>query len=198
MMGIILLLIGVFLGFMGNVVLVCFQFKGSVAAKRVDWVRDATEAFLPKDLETGQARNKYRYSLGVIIDDLSRCRDDGMKNNGYWPSLADKMDDRWDRFNRYVRPVVDDINNYAFLGGDRIIRKFSTKLRQLHYLALLCFEIENAVMRIDAAAENPSVIEISDEGISPISGKEDDPQIITLKDGFVELYQAWQDWLQVI
>lgn len=185
------LVLGVIFGFFANALVVYWQFRGSTAGHRVGWVADATRE-LETPSKTGPPRSKFRYALGVIIDDLRKMQEDGTKDDGKWPLLAGNKD-RWERFNKYVRPVLDDINNYSFLGWKGFF--FLPRSRQLRNLAKLCVQIEDVVMRIDAACERPAVAEIIDGGISPIDGVADeDGRLQLLEEGNIELYKAWQRW----
>jgi hypothetical protein len=163
--------LGFIVGILINVLFTYWQFKDSLAGNRVKMVAEGTREIIAKlrssDSYPGQLRNKYRYSLGVIIDDLSKMRSGGFKDNGKWPLLVDNVDvDHWSRFIRYVRPVVDDINPYSVLAGFRDLRL--PLLGELHALINLCWQLEIVVSELDAAFENPSVVELSAGGIAPI------------------------------
>jgi len=136
------------LGVIGSVIaaliLIWIQFRYSTAGYRVDKVREATEKITAPNADTSLLRNKYRYSLGVIIDDLHQSFKNGFNERGPWPALVDNGDecepieanksgDRWDKFNRYIRPVVEDINTYSFVG----LLQLSSSLRQLRLLTIL-------------------------------------------------------------
>ena len=149
---IILLVAGAIVGFVLDVVLSLilsldqyWGYTGNRVKKVVAATREIIEA-----KGRSRLRNRYRYSLGVIIDILDQIwKGDNFKRDA-WPCLVNFADDangrlciadqegkpdpkadRWDLFNRYVRPVIEDISNFSFIGRYGLARWFSKDIRQL-------------------------------------------------------------------
>jgi hypothetical protein len=115
------------------------QFGDSTAGYRVQMVIEATRELTANRPHTSPLRDRYRFSLGVIIDDLHQSfpPNKGFPANGPWPPLVHngnkceddgKQGDRWDKFERYIRTVIEDINVYSFLGGLRL----TSRIRHLY------------------------------------------------------------------
>jgi len=191
------------LGVIGSVIaalaLIWIQYQQSTAGYRVAKVREATEKITTSNADTSLLRNKYRYSLGVIIDDLHQGFKDGFNERGPWPVLVDNGDecepqvdksgDRWDKFNRYVRPVIEDINTYSFVG----LLQVSSSLRQLRLLTILCHKLEDGVSETDAAFGNGLVCNKDNRTFIRKNVTEN---IEDLTKAYYELYLAWRNWYQ--
>jgi hypothetical protein len=99
--------------------------------------------------------------------------------------------DRWEFFNSYVRPVVEDIDSYLFLGWFRI----SPLVRQLNLLGRLCYRLENVVAEFDAAYEGGFAQ--LDQGNRVIVEAEHG-KAAQLRDAYKELYHAWTDRVKIV
>lgn len=204
-------IISVFLGTIGGLLVSLFvfylQYKKSTASFRLKKVIDATKEAVQNDknnLYMGYMRNRARYSLGVIIDSLIKSykTNDNNRIPNHYPNLIFITGkDRWDAFNFYVRPVIQDINPYSFLGWI----PFNKEMKQLQLLVTLCNAIENVVSELDVV----SLIEKNEEvKIIP----EIVPGLMILKDGnekyiddiellekkYEELKNEWYKWLKII
>jgi hypothetical protein len=190
---------GVVASVIAALILIWIQFRYSTAGYRVDKVREATEKITASKADTSLLRNKYRYSLGVIIDDLHQSFKDGFNERGPWPVLVDNGDecepqvdksgDRWDKFNRYIRPVVEDINTYSFVG----LLQLSSSLRQLRLLTILCHKLEDAVSETDAAFGNGL---ICNKDNRTFIRQDVTADVEDLRNAYYELYIAWCNWYQ--
>jgi hypothetical protein len=194
-------LVGALLGFVLSIALVYLQFRSSIAGRRVKWVKEATGKIIstPRD-RRGPPRNRYRFSLGVIIDDFDHAWQNGFNSQGDWPALADSEKDRWERFREHIRPVAEDIDSYTFLG---IFFFLLPGLGRLRKLEKLCIHIEEVVMLTDAACEpegeQEAVIEFRQGRIFPSAGEKDEKgklKLEELKEGYSGLYKAWREWLK--
>lgn len=200
---IILLILGGILGFIfgltGNVVMLMAQFSSSIAAYRVNGVTDATRQITSANERgeyTGVLTDRYRYSLGVLIDEFTKqCFKETFMaghtlDEAIWPCLVDydsrrptsaeKMAgvDRWARFERYVRPVVNDINDFALLYfvGQMVdpfrflgISRRCLSLVRLQALGKLCREIETTVGLLDGAFEKGVVYLSEANHVTPVN-----------------------------
>lgn len=213
MENIVYLVVGLIGGFAMSLVasywIIYEQFEHGVGGYRMSVVAEATHKFHEEFKKpagtriTSPIRDKYRYGLGVIIDDLEAMDEHGYKDFGkkVCPCLAENGD-RWGRFNDYVRPVVDDINAYSFL------RKFSSTaapLLQLGALMDLCIQIEVVVMHLDAAFDEAPPIaawkEVPEQGSGEhivIVGDTTDSRVVVLNEEFVKLKGAWGAWKKSI
>lgn len=185
------------LGYYLSTLVIYHQFKDSIGGHRVVDVARATHEFTQPNPNTSVLRNRYRYGLGVIIDDLRQMDEQGLKE-GKCPLLIDKDSDRWERFDKYVRPIMNDINAYSFLA---VYSPLSPLLRQLDSLTNLCRAIEIVVMELDAAFENPPVTEWkkaedAEDYEIEIIGNANDSRVITLTNALKELSNSWQAWLK--
>jgi len=141
LINIVFLLVGAAIGFFCNIIVgwdfSYKQFLSSTASHRIQMVIKATKDIIATPLEDyvkrSRLRDQYRYSLGVMIDDLTKAfgrAETSFNRNGPWPLLVpyneerpqDPMKgndgkplDRWHQFNKYVKPVVEDINPSSFL-----------------------------------------------------------------------------------
>jgi hypothetical protein len=195
-MDVLSLLVGFLLGVYGSIVVVYVQFRNSSAGNRVKQAKEVTKAKLKMKREDydGYLRNQYRYALGVLICDLASKDDE--KGFEAWPTLIneDKLgseNDRWDKFNHYVRPFVGDINAYAFLGAYRYLPFFDL-LYELYWLTNLCYKVEVTIALIDASMETPKAINFRRNQFVAI--KVDDPRYIAVSKAFDDLYEAWRKW----
>lgn len=184
------LVVGFLLGIIGNMIVIYAQFGRSIAGHRVSQAVEATKEFLNNPSNTGAARSKYYFSLGVLIDDLRNIDSNGTKSTtGQWPLIVDSTTDTHARFDRYIRPLLNDINSYSFLGGFR----WRKDLRQLNALSKLCSEFEKVVSALDAGLENPAVVAIKENGITLISNT-DDPRAKAVSDAYKKLASVWKHW----
>ncbi len=221
------LLAGVGIGFVLDILLSLFlsldQFRG-YTDKRVKKTAIATQDIV-KSEKRSELRNRYRYSLGVIIDNLDRIwkRNDFKFREDAWPCLVhfakdadgqpcianregkpDPKTDRWDMFNLYVRPVIEDICNFSFIGRYGLARWFSKDIRQLRALTELCSQLETVVSEFDAAYEvkheGEQVVKldiVNDKVvIRPTIDPTDSGDVKRLRDGYHGLYKAWRKWLK--
>lgn len=233
---IISLIIGAFAGYWINVAVAWkishSQFLSSIAGHRINMTVKATVEIINSPRKNSdqrsRLRDKYRYSLGVIIDILERSfGKDAFSTEGPWPCLTEvnkenltenplKNDkgediDRWRYFDNYVRPVVQDINSYSFIGKSRwlrLSRRRRETINQLDKLTQLCNQLEVAVSVLDAALEQKSLVEFYQEGsevmIKPklmIDGEEwkdhEKGVVRNLIDEYNKLHAAWIEWLRV-
>ena len=189
------------------------EFSSSMASYRVNQVIEATQEIVQTKHRSG-ARDRHRYSLGVIIDCLDQTfgKGDGFKENE-WPCLVhhtrDKQPlladrdgtpndkaDRWDLFDLYIRPVIDDINAFSFIGRYPLFPRFFKRIRQLKGLTKLCTHLETVVRELDAAwAEKKVGLERVDGKvvIQPVDWSNED--IGRLREAYRNLHRAWREWL---
>jgi hypothetical protein len=187
-------ILGIFAGLIATIVIIYLQFGRSIAGHRVKHVVAATKEFLRTPANTGATRNKYYYSLGVLLDDMHDIDSNGIKSStGKWPLIADSIEERWARFNKYIRPVINDINAYSFLGSFRWLGL--PLMRELHALTNLCREFEKVVSALDAGFQNPAIVAMSEGGISLI-GERNDPRAIAITDAYKELAAVWDQWIK--
>src|SRR5262245_26425294 len=96
--------LGAILSFALSLLWPILQFRRSIAGYRLNAIVDATRLFLKIDHDTGAPRDKYRFSLSALIDDLAHTDDTGHRPDGSWPSLIDDTSgDRWAKFLREIR-----------------------------------------------------------------------------------------------
>lgn len=200
-------LVGYLIGFLASVYLVYWQFKRSTAGFRLTNVVKATREITLKledsnDNYTGTLQNKYRFSFGVVIDWCSTTFGTQRisKVPGHFPPLVDINTDRWEKFKLYVRPVVEDLNPYSFLGW----LPFSRRMKQLRALVLLCNAIEAVVMELDAVVQidknkGTSIVKAEDPGftINVIGHEIYKTEIDHLTAKYTKLELAWNKWLNV-
>lgn len=217
-----------FLGLLSGYVVTWFffyyQFKKSSAGHRLRKVIDATKEFCQKTQNTSMLRDRYRYSLGVQIDAmLSTFGTDSSKDTSQnFPKFCEikklskpKEDgnpyaDRWHQFDLYVRPVINDINPYSFLGWIPSFPFLFSDINSLKKLSALCFAIENVVSELDACKEYeihhsiPDSTILSDQnppGITINFNQETEkhkPTYDRLFNSYKELRKIWFLWLHSI
>jgi len=202
-------------GFLANIIVGLWfsldQFRSSMSGYRVKKVVEATRKIINQEAGRSRERDRYRYSLGVILDELEQTfgRIGDFKDKD-WPCLVDynrekhevSKDengndiDRWKNFERYVRPVVDDINNSSFIGTYGLIRYLSKDVRQLYALTKLCNRLENVVSELDAAFEAESLIRL--DGYNHVVLQENQLESESgkrLRKEYCDLFKAWREWL---
>lgn len=213
-------LLGILASIFAGVRLSFHQFRYSTAGYRVDMVAEATSRLVrlkdgqAKDMSTGMLRDKYRYSLGVILDELVQTfHNSEFAADGPWPLTIDIVDetkgnensectyqgsDRWGRFNNYIRPVMTDINVYVFVA--RFPRPFDwiydkRLVRRLGNLAELCQQLETVVGELDAAMDaNPAAIRSDGRAIYP----NDSTNTPRLVEEHKRLFDVWNEWKNLI
>lgn len=177
------------------------QFDASTANYRLQMVIDATRVMLAaKNLEPapymGAPRNKFRYSLGTVIQALVQDFDkSGMKNkkNGPLPLLVPETGDRWQTFDERIRPILNDINTFSFL-GKIVWFQNQAPFPQLGQLTQLCNALEIVVSELDAAdAEHAT--EIRKGSIFLIK---ECSEVRELREGYQNLYEVWCRWVQLV
>ncbi|MEP7284555.1 MAG: hypothetical protein ABI947_02150 [Chloroflexota bacterium] len=201
--------LGIIASTIAALLLIAWQFSSSTAGYRIKKVGEATEALTITHSHTSPLRDKYRYSLGIIIDDLHQSFKDGFNENGPWPALVDngeecepkemthceeemaknKSKDRWDKFNKYIRPVIEDINTYSFIG----LLQFTSSFRRLHTLTKLCHRLEDTIGELDAAFENKTVCTNGKENRIIVRGGKE-LEATNVRDAYAKLYKAWLEW----
>lgn len=218
LIGLILVIVSFFLGVLASIAagvrLSFLQFQSSTAGYRVKMVTTATQEMVEaakRNAYVGTLQDKYRYSLGVILNELTqKFGHNGFNSDGGWPLLIDydneRPKDRWGRFNKYIRPVIDDINVYAFVAefprhrrldfffGRLYDRPF---LQKLGKLTELCQQLETVVGELDAAFEvNQNVAYVKDGAIFPVSDGEQ-TAVSRLTQEFRSLHSIWRQWLDL-
>lgn len=230
--------IGFILGLIGTVIILILQFSRSIAAYRVNGVAQATEKIRSANANgeySGVLIDRYRFSLGVIIDEFTKpCfaktfAEGRVEDTDLWPCLVDFNPqktsgaekvyelDRWGRFLRNVRPVMDDINDFALLTivADHLLSPYlfldvfpkSSPLLRLQRLGQLCQKIETTVGLLDGAFEKNMVELTSDNHIKAIefdsvrgevpSKLEFEGHKAELSNAYQELSCAWVAWEEV-
>ena len=211
-------ILGLLGGFAANVVVsmafAVAQFRFSMAGYRVQRVAEATREICGS---SNRARicNKHRYSLGIIIDRLEQTfgRNGSFKSSewpclvhyargtqGGMPQIADRdgtanpKADRWDLFNLYVRPVIEDIDSFSYIGRYLC---FSKIFRQLKALTKLCTCLENVVCEFDAAfgAGLVKLVMVNSRVVIRPTSPGD---VAQLEEEYCKLYRAWRKWLCVM
>lgn len=98
-------------------------------------------------------------------------------------------------FNNYIRPVINDINIYAFVSSFRlpVFRViFDVKLvKQLGTLVKLLNQLEQITAEIDAAFEAKAIEEI--DGMLRLT-----QQSTSLQANFAQLRKTWDEWGQLV
>lgn len=188
------LVAGLAIGILGNLILIYRQFKNAVAGYRIRQIAEATKYFVEtpkKKVNTGFLRDKYRYSLGLVIDELSSNNSDFLEDK--WPLLVGERD-RWERFNEYVRPAMDDLDTYAFLGAYSILGFYD--LRQLNLIIKLYRQLETLVGLLDGAYEIGSIEIINGSRVTPTKDT-NGPLIEEIRREYKNLFKLWDDWLKL-
>jgi hypothetical protein len=198
-------LLGVGTGVIANIAFSALIFSNSVAKRRVSRTENATKEFI-RAIETernisAELRNRYRYSLSVFIDTfVNTWGYDGMNSFNPQmplPHIADvgENEDRWQRFDFYVRPVINDLSGFMFVSVLRWLR-FPAFIK-LHRLTELCIQIEDAVMQLDAACVNSPIVQLDEaKGVINIVNS-DDPRYESLISSFCKLHEKWKQWVKV-
>jgi hypothetical protein len=183
---IILLIVGALLGIVVSFILFVLQFWASVARRRVERVAQATNEILANARRSGPLRNIHRYSLGVIIDDLRY-----FNGTPPWPCIIERnSNDRWDRYDKYIRPVVEEITPYAFLGRGLPSWAWPQTLQRVYALSLLCDQLETVTGLLDGAVEEKAIV-IENRLITQVLNDLYDDKI---EAEYRTLYDRWETW----
>jgi hypothetical protein len=199
------------LGFLASAIagllLSYLQFSFSTAGYRVKMTVQATRKIVKARAEnayTETLRDKYRYSLGVIIDELAATfgTTDDFQENEPWPRLVNssihlgddpqtEKKDRWSLFDQCIRPVIQDINIYSFIGWFRLC----PTICQLSALVRLCNRLETVVGELDAAFGGGLVgLDTKDKVVRQPTT--DPAKVQSLKKKYCDLHKAWLVWLR--
>ena len=165
------------------------QFEKSTAYYRLHEVIKATNELLKPSADTGSLRSRYRYSMGVIIDNL-RSLEDQINSGMIWPALTERSmenhTDGWALYDRYVRHVANDISGYTFV------------VPELQKLSNVCSALETVVGTLDAALENPPLIDVKNSSVTIRADVElDDARIKAMKEAYTNLNIIWKEWLSM-
>jgi hypothetical protein len=208
-----LLFVGVLLGgivsFVVAMVVSYWQFISSTAGYRVAQAVEATQKLAlnrEKHIDSvSTLRNQYRYSLGVIVDEFVQGFgvNGDFKHNGPWPSLICPHSDRWKKFREQVRPVIEDINVYSFL-GERPLPFAYPPVAQLCALTKLCNQVETVVGLLDGALEkklvriNCAKNEVTNVEVDILDAERQEKKRYqeTLAEAYRELQRRWDKWLR--
>lgn len=201
---------GYAIGFGVSVYLLYWQFKRSTGGNRITNVANATREIINKlqntsDSYTGYLQNKFRFSLGVPIDWCGKTfgapPNLPTKPNHYPPVVDLGGVDRWKKFRDNIRPVIEDVNPYSFLGWI----PFNRRLKRLRKLVILCNAFEDVVMELDAVIqiqENNNIVIVKAEDPGFVIETQAHPAhkiaIEALLNKYAKLEVAWQCWLKVV
>jgi len=204
---IIFLILGGLLGIIVTAFISSSQFDKSQSNYRLQRVINATEKavfeYLNGDKNMGPIRSNFRYSFGVVIDNListygiSQPRGVLPMANKH-PILVNSEGDTWGLYNEYVRPVISDLNNHNIFGIMFRFQKFS----KLKSLLKLCDQIEIVIGNIDSIRElerNHSKI-LSFENAMEIIPSEDNrikPHLFNINNELDRLNEYWQKWIEL-
>ncbi|PCJ23403.1 MAG: hypothetical protein COA97_11750 [Flavobacteriales bacterium] len=186
--------------------IIYWQFKHSMAGYRLRKIEEATHKIAEKkklNTYTGMERNRYRYSLGVILDRLigSYGTNDIPKLENLHPAMLAQDGDGWGTFNLYVRPVINDINAFSFISW----LSFLPMLKKLGLIFKLCEQLENVTAEMDAIrllqrTKKIKILEFVGENISITNSNDSDvqEQINQLLAELENLERCWKKWLTCI
>lgn len=234
---IIAIMTGVVAGLMTSTIvnLRGFLDSASRARYRVRETVKTTKEILDKSKNRSRTRSRHKYSLAVIIDTLEQTWKSGFKE-GIWPPLVhfreqdgrlvdqkqepDPNADRWDLFNQYVRPVIEEIEPFSNLSKypfwllslstlfppvKEPRRQIRQEVRQLDALTKLCNHLESVVAELDAAFEKKNLVELTklNDGNVAIIPTDDainsESKVIEqLRNKYCDLYRAWLNWQQLV
>jgi hypothetical protein len=220
LLSLILLIVAFFVGILASIAagvrLSFLQFKSSIAGYRVQMIAEATPKFIEAVRSqdyAGRLDRKYYASLGAILGEFARSfREEDFREDGPWPDLIqsnpeEKEWDIWQSFQKKVRPVMEDINVYAFVAGVPtpilffLISRHDRKLlAQLAKLTELCKQIETVVGDLNAAfvgADHGARYEYAHGNIYP--DKQGNREVAAqLIDGYRELHRIWTEWREMV
>lgn len=188
-------------------VLLFTQYKKSISKHRLDKISQATRKIIElatKGEYAGYLRNRYRYSLGVILDMCAASygiKPDQKKENLYpglipGPDEKGNIKDGWHIFNLYIRPVIEDINQFSHLV---LIKIFC--LRKLAILQELLIILENIVEDLDALRlyeinNNIQIIEYEGNHIRLNETSREVPELNILTGHYDDLEKVWYKWVK--
>ena len=210
----IALITGFFLGMVGSLVVNYLfglrQYGASLARKRVDQITQATREFLLPDKETSELRDIYRFAMGVIIDDITNPDNrQSIDSFARWHFVCGDLNkDRWEKFNKHIRPIIELLHTYEYLSVFRWVG--SRRAEQLFVLSSFLNQFEDVVAHLDAC------MDISDENnkervqnylAQKCTGANDKPLPLPLENepiGLRELHKEmkrlfdlWQCWIRL-
>lgn len=229
------LMIGFVLGILASTIasfiLAYVQFKNSIAIERLNQVINATHEIISyhysqvrnpqptfiANFKKQMLRNKYRYSLGVLIDRIVMAYGDNnllTKSDKKYPNFlcmdkkpdSVKHEDRWKDFMHYVKPVIDEVNSFTFLGNLLFLKKKKT-LRQLQCLNSLGMQIEIITGISDSCLAQMKgnhirpALHAEDDSIEfldiTIEEQENENILKNLREQYSKLESIWNQWLEL-
>jgi hypothetical protein len=215
-------LIGAVVGVLTDIAVGLFflfdEFSSSTAIHRVRKVAEATREILNSGTRC-RLRDRYRYSLGVVIDRFDKTFGKAREfQDDEWPCLVhhtggqepqlsnrhrqtDGAIDRWDFFEQHVRPVIEDVESFSFIGRySHLAGRFCKEIHQLSALARLCNQLENVMCNLDAAFEGKSLVRLcTTNGIVVVQPIDSSNEVVErLREEYRKLHIAWRDWLHVV
>lgn len=198
-------LIGVFVGFLTAYIPIIIAYRTSELCRHLQEIAHATmdlsrahiSELNPYPVNTGAMRNGYRFSMGVVIDNIATIDPNGLNEWGVYPSLL-LDDDRWSMYQTYVAPILAEIEPYSALLVLRHLRVGDWE--KLYRLRCLCRDLRNAIRAVDVAfAFNPCPLRVTRDGLSPnyplTSSSES--ALLSVDQAYKQLYKVWIGWKQL-
>lgn len=167
---------GYVIGFLSAIGLIYWQFCKSIANRRLMKIQDALGRIIKErndgkngkedDRTIAMLRNKYRFSLGVTIDRMTNTYDANGNRilNDFLPNFINykpekstnkkeetilkETGDRWNYYKDRIRPVIDDLTQFAFLGWIP-----SRKMKMLKLVVSFCYSVQSIVELHDAVMD---------------------------------------------
>lgn len=200
-------IIGIFSSAVVTIGVLYLQFRGAVAFYRVKDCIECTKELFGGDANVNAIKNKYRYSMSVIFYRIKiavKNWDDSHTIKEY-PSMLKENNDGWDDYNGYVRPVLNDINSFAFIS---MLRVFGVKyMRQMKCLQNICLSVERITGLLDAIrllekhkkVKALDLTEIDSLRIIHENASSDEIKnsIVILEKEYRTLFNLWNDWLRI-
>lgn len=167
-------LLSIFIGVLGSFIVAWvffyMQYNKSTAAYRIRQIEEATKKIINAKKKNGEnreiamLRNHYRYSLGVVLDRITKTYLNSSSSLEYpYPNFIDydedgkgnRSCDGWRFFIERIKPVIDDINQYSFIGWMP-----SPYHKRLKIIVNICYQLQKIVETHDAIMDNSATIKL--------------------------------------
>lgn len=212
-------LLSLFIGILGSFIVAWvffyMQYNKSTAAYRIRQIEEATKKIIDakkknrENREIAMLRNNYRFSLGVALDRITKTYSNSSSPLEYpYPNFIDYNEDEkgnrsdgWGFFLGRIKPVIDDINQYSFIGWMPFPQR-----KKLKIIVNICYQLQKIVETHDAIMDNSAtkeliVFELTDREFFKINNSDDlfvQEWKTKLETEYNLLETYWREWISII
>jgi hypothetical protein len=181
------------------------QYHKSNAGFRQNEISKATHELIKQYNDNGvigeEYHKKYKFALSIVLERLilSYGVEKQDKSSELYPVFHGEHESAWDFYAEYIRPVMIDLNNNAFVGWINTV----PNVKRLKVLWDICFALEKIIALtefLNTQNFGHQLITI-DHGSKQIKINVDInsiPELIELKKHYNIINKLWNNWLSFL